>query len=614
MRKFSLLALLFLYSINYMVYSQELKDKRHYPEKPIYSSPKNHDPNFLNLKKLSTKSFYESKSDWQHIIDSTWGPGDKLPQKLFIFNTYAQKIRSEFDGFISLQLNWDSLYNYYLSKINAATSRGAFSSIMSHFAYSLKDIHTRAFDSTVVLSSLNPGVPVLLLGSYLSVEHFGAVTTILPDSTTLVLRVAPNHPLNLEPGDIILGYEGVPWKDLIRELLDAGLPMFAKTGGCKTADTYLNLFGAGLNWHLFSTIDILKHSTREIQHLSVLPLINLNLPPMVNNEQLPISNIPFPNVRPYPIVSETVVTYGIMENTNIGYIYLAEEYPEALADVQFYEAINSLKTTDALIIDMRLNYGGWALFDGAFGILFNESHQTLEEAFRCNTNTFELCPAHNSDLYQINDIGPGYYDKPIAVLLGPTCVSMGDVTAQRLRYHPMVKFFGASSDASLGENKYIESFPGWYLRYSIEDPFHTSNPGEYLNRKEFPIDFPVWHNPDDVAIGKDAVVEAALHWIITDIKDPKNDANLPKEYVLVQNYPNPFNSTSVIKYSIPKLSQVTIKIFSTLGEELETLVNEEKSVGTYELKWNAANLPSGVYFYQLRSGSFVETKKMILIK
>jgi len=89
---------------------------------------------------------------------------------------------------------------------------------------------------------------------------------------------------------------------------------------------------------------------------------------------------------------------------------------------------------------------------------------------------------------------------------------------------------------------------------------------------------------------------------------------VPTGYLLSQNYPNPFNPTTSIQYSVPKSSKVLIKVFDVLGNEIETLVNEEKSVGTYELNWNAANLPSGVYFYQLRAGSFVETKKMILLK
>jgi len=97
---------------------------------------------------------------------------------------------------------------------------------------------------------------------------------------------------------------------------------------------------------------------------------------------------------------------------------------------------------------------------------------------------------------------------------------------------------------------------------------------------------------------------------------PMSDINFYHltEYYLYQNFPNPFNPTTTIIYSIPKLSFVTLRIYDVLGSEVETLINEEKAVGTYELNWNAANLPSGVYFYRLQAGSFVETKKMILLK
>jgi len=86
------------------------------------------------------------------------------------------------------------------------------------------------------------------------------------------------------------------------------------------------------------------------------------------------------------------------------------------------------------------------------------------------------------------------------------------------------------------------------------------------------------------------------------------------EFTLDQNFPNPFNPNTLIKYSIPKSSQVSLKIFNTLGQEMETLVNEEKQVGTYEVNWNASNLQSGVYFYRIQAGSYVETKKMVLMK
>ena len=87
-----------------------------------------------------------------------------------------------------------------------------------------------------------------------------------------------------------------------------------------------------------------------------------------------------------------------------------------------------------------------------------------------------------------------------------------------------------------------------------------------------------------------------------------------KHYSLSQNYPNPFNPATTIKFGVPVKSSVVLKVFNSLGEEVAQLVNEEKPAGTYSLEFDATNFPSGVYFYQLRAGSFVETKKMILLK
>ena len=76
---------------------------------------------------------------------------------------------------------------------------------------------------------------------------------------------------------------------------------------------------------------------------------------------------------------------------------------------------------------------------------------------------------------------------------------------------------------------------------------------------------------------------------------------MPTEFLLSNNYPNPFNPSTKIKYSVPQSSNVVIKVFDILGNEIETLVKEEKTAGTYEVTWYGANLPSGVYFYQLRA-------------
>jgi hypothetical protein len=89
---------------------------------------------------------------------------------------------------------------------------------------------------------------------------------------------------------------------------------------------------------------------------------------------------------------------------------------------------------------------------------------------------------------------------------------------------------------------------------------------------------------------------------------------MPNEYVLEQNYPNPFNPSTRIKYQVSSISYVSLKVFDVLGNEIETLINEEKPAGTFEVEFNASNLTSGIYFYRMNVHDFIYTKKMILLK
>ncbi len=88
----------------------------------------------------------------------------------------------------------------------------------------------------------------------------------------------------------------------------------------------------------------------------------------------------------------------------------------------------------------------------------------------------------------------------------------------------------------------------------------------------------------------------------------------PGQFRLEQNYPNPFNPSTVIRYSIPRSSKVIIKVYDILGREVQTILDGYKQAGTYELQFNAKNLSSGIYFYQLRTDGFALTKKMILLR
>jgi hypothetical protein len=92
------------------------------------------------------------------------------------------------------------------------------------------------------------------------------------------------------------------------------------------------------------------------------------------------------------------------------------------------------------------------------------------------------------------------------------------------------------------------------------------------------------------------------------------DFSVPTEYKLYQNFPNPFNPTTTIKYQIPEMSFVSLKVYDVLGNEIVTLINEEKPIGSYEVEFDASSLSSGVYSYKIQAGNFIETKKMILLK
>jgi surface antigen len=88
----------------------------------------------------------------------------------------------------------------------------------------------------------------------------------------------------------------------------------------------------------------------------------------------------------------------------------------------------------------------------------------------------------------------------------------------------------------------------------------------------------------------------------------------PSSFELEQNYPNPFNPSTTIRYQIPVSSKVILRIYNVLGQEMATLVNEQKESGHYSVIWNALNIPSGVYFYRMQAGSFTQTKRILLLR
>jgi hypothetical protein len=84
--------------------------------------------------------------------------------------------------------------------------------------------------------------------------------------------------------------------------------------------------------------------------------------------------------------------------------------------------------------------------------------------------------------------------------------------------------------------------------------------------------------------------------------------------LLAQNYPNPFNPITTIRFAVAGSGFVTLKVFDMLGQEVATLVNELKMPGSYIVQWDASTMPSGIYFYRLTAGAFVQTRKLIVTR
>lgn len=95
---------------------------------------------------------------------------------------------------------------------------------------------------------------------------------------------------------------------------------------------------------------------------------------------------------------------------------------------------------------------------------------------------------------------------------------------------------------------------------------------------------------------------------------PATNRSQPTEFQLFQNYPNPFNPTTVVRYQLPTATLVQLEVFDVLGRRIASLVHSKQAAGDYAIPFNASNLSSGVYFYRLQAGSFVQTKKMLLVK
>jgi hypothetical protein len=166
-------------------------------------------------------------------------------------------------------------------------------------------------------------------------------------------------------------------------------------------------------------------------------------------------------------------------------------------------------------------------------------------------------------------------------------------------------------DHSTVENGYvIERKQSPQTSFAILDTLKGSG-NEYLDKKVDQAQTYTYRTKAYTQLGESAYSNEAS---LSGVSDVKKEDGIPTQYSISQNYPNPFNPTTEITFALPKASHVTLAILDALGRAQAVLVDGERPTGTYSVSWNASNFPSGIYFYRLQAGDFVETKKLVLLK
>ena len=469
------------------------------------------------------KPGHYTTEDWQALVDSLWGPGQPTSTKLQIFDKFWNDIDQQFGGFPYLKVNWDSMKTLYRPQIEAGVSQGRFWGITGQLFLALQETHTHITDSdwnNPYMENGNwvykPGIPMFFISGWDLAGNFGAALTPLPDSSLLVYRAINPHPLDLVPGDVVLGYDRIPWKQLYKELLSAQLPLQWNWshGSSPKSMTHSLLNSAGSNWGLFDTLDVVKYETGDTLHLATTPLTGLDWFSLLATEQVAVPGVKMPDS-----INGKNVTWGIVDNTSIGYVY-AYTWSDADGSI-FEEALKDLitvKKVTGLILDFRYNAGGNAhASDAGLDYLFSENPagasrwRSATRSDPANHLSFAYSPPWDSSC----SMRPDYYDRPIAVLTGPQAKSSGDFTPFRMRFHPMVRFFGLPTSGAFVSGG-ISAGPvwgTWYYQYATGQMQSLVNNEGFLMHKSFPVDEEVWLTRDGVAKGEDDVVKRALEWI-----------------------------------------------------------------------------------------------------
>jgi hypothetical protein len=223
--------------------------------------------------------------------------------------------------------------------------------------------------------------------------------------------------------------------------------------------------------------------------------------------------------------------------------------------------------------------------------------------------TFEMIPKLNGDeeakvTFYINDEGiSAYLDSKVGI------------RAAQIEFDNVSNETGSIViSTALGQGFYYYVNTSEILRTLLYDPLGRKHlePGEHL-MADIPF---ALKNPEKVTIENIILVDVNRQKLTKiQVEIVLGSSTVPVDYMLYQNYPNPFNPITVIEFSLPEdVANAKISIYNALGEKVAELVNTALSAGRYQYQWNASNVATGMYIYELRTDKFVSVKKMVLVK
>jgi hypothetical protein len=456
-------------------------------------------------------------------VDAVWGPGFTPAVSLEIFDRFWNYVDVKFAAFQGIDVDWQAMRDRYRPEVAAGVSRGRLAAIINHLSLALRDGHTMPLDLLVNAYTLpDRGIPLMAVGTWM-LDTSGACATAQADGSALVYDVAPGHPLGLQRGDRILGYDGIPWRTLYQQLIDEEVPMWPLWWGSGPEGfDHALVMSAASNWHLFDTMDILKVSGI-VEHVQT----SLMPGPMFSDfcsDQLPVAGVPMPT---FAWSGDTLVSYGVVDGTNVGYIYVWGWF--GTASVDFRDAIRELanvRGVDALVIDFRFNVGGFLRAPlGGLAALFEHPTATvgMNERMRARDHfamkTFATPAEFKADFTGLFVRDKGSFDGPIAVLTGPGALSAGDYSTIWASFHPNARLFGKTTamaaglptQPALGTELILH--PEWVATIAETNTYFVGAPKQYLIHTDLPVHERVWLTPQDAANGRDTVVNAALAWI-----------------------------------------------------------------------------------------------------